>query len=256
MAGASELVETVVQGIERQDPAILGVLIAIIVGFITVLILIVKSRSQNKRQGVLLLGICDAGKTLIFSRLVHKGFKETYTSIKANSGEYAVPEKNKNLRVIDLPGHERIRGQLLDEFKSLARGIVFVVDSGTLQKEVKEVAEYLYMLLSDRTVSSNAPPILILCNKQDLTLSKGAKVIRKQLEKEMNTLRITRAAALQGVGDTANNNAYLGKRDKDFDFADLKPLKVDFAECSALGEGKSTDNPQMDDFYSWISNIA
>jgi len=251
-----QYVNIVQKGIENQDPLIIGVLVGVIVGLLTLIYLFVRSRSENKRQGILLLGICDSGKTLIFSRLVHNDFKETYTSIKANTGEYAIPEKNKNLKVVDLPGHERIRGQMLDEFKSLARGIVFVIDSGTLQKEVKEVAEYLYTLLSDRTIASNAPPILILCNKQDLTLSKGAKVIRNQLEKEMNTLRITRAAALQGVGDTGANNAFLGKQGKDFDFMDLKPLKVEFGECSALGEGKSTENPELSDLYTWINRVA
>ncbi|BFZ22846.1 hypothetical protein BsWGS_25885 [Bradybaena similaris] len=219
-------------------------------------VLIVKSRGKSKRHGVLLLGICDAGKTLIFSQLVYNKFKQTYTSIKVNSGDYEVTEKKKKLRIIDLPGHERLRGQLLEEYKSLARGLVFVIDSGSLQKEIKEVAEYLYTLLSDRSLSSNTPPILILCNKQDLTLAKGAKVIRSQLEKEMNTLRVTRTAALKGVGDTANNNTYLGKRDKDFDFSDVKPLKVEFAESSALGKGQSSQEPELGELYRWLARVA
>ncbi|CAG5116499.1 unnamed protein product [Candidula unifasciata] len=243
-------------GLESGDPTVLGIIIGIVVGILTLVLVIVRSRGKSKRHGVLLLGICDAGKTLIFSQLVHKAFKQTYTSIKINSGDYEVTEKKKKLRIIDLPGHERLRGQLLEEYKSLARGLVFVVDSGALQKEIKEVAEYLYTILSDRTVSSNTPPILILCNKQDLTLSKGAKVIRSQLEKEMNTLRVTRTAALKGVGDTANNNTYLGKRDKDFDFSDVKPLRVEFAECSALGRGQSSEGPDLGELYRWLARVA
>jgi len=255
MAQQNDLLQTVLTGIENQDPQIVGILVAIVVVFVTILLLL-RQRSQNKRQGILLLGICDSGKTLIFSRLIHQQFNTTFTSIKPNAADYSVSAKNKKLKIVDLPGHERIRGQLLDEFKSMARGIVFVVDSGTLQREIKEVAEYLYTLLSDKTIASNAPPILILCNKQDLTFSKGAKIIRKQLEKEMNTLRITRAAALQGTEDTGNNNSFLGKQDKDFDFADLKPLKVDFAECSALGESDNTDKAHLDDLYGWMTKVA
>ena len=43
----------------------------------------------------------------------------------------------------------------------------------------------LYNLLTDRVVSSNVPKVLIACNKHDLTLAKGSKVIQAQLEKEM-----------------------------------------------------------------------
>ena len=31
--------------------------------------LVLRSRSSNKRQGILLMGICDSGKTLMFSRV-------------------------------------------------------------------------------------------------------------------------------------------------------------------------------------------
>ncbi|KAH9495104.1 hypothetical protein Btru_018166 [Bulinus truncatus] len=185
----------------------------------------------------------------LYSQLTCKKFKMTYTSLKPNVGEFALSEKKKKIRVIDLPGYERQREIYFEEHKSSARGIVFVLDSATLQKEIKEVAGYLYTILSDRVISSNAPPLLILCNKQDLTFSKGANVIRSQLEKEMTTLRITRSAALKGVGDTANNNAFLGKRDKDFDFADVKPIKVEFVECSVL-------TPDMQQLYAWLNKVV
>nr|KAG5698995.1 hypothetical protein BaRGS_033508 [Batillaria attramentaria] len=144
---------------------------------------------------------------------------------------------------------------MMDEYKGLARGIIFVVDSGTVQKEIKEVAEYLYTILTDRTISQNAPPVLIACNKQDLTLCKGASVIKNMLEKEMNTLRVTRSAALQGIDNTANNNTYLGKRNKDFEFADLKPLRVEFAECSARGKSEASDG-DLKAVLEWMTRIV
>ena len=61
---------------------------------------------------------------------------------------------------------------------------------------------------------------------------------------------------MQGTEDTGNNNSFLGKQDKDFDFADLKPLKVDFAECSALGESDNTDKAHLDDLYGWMTKVA
>ncbi|GFS27935.1 signal recognition particle receptor subunit beta-like [Elysia marginata] len=257
MADMDAYLHQLQNGVKTRDPMILGILAAVVVGILTLFLIIIKTRGKNKRQGVLLLGVCDAGKTLIYSQLVNNNFKQTYTSVTSNSGEYVIAPKNKKLRVIDLPGHERLRLQMLDEHKGQARAVVFVVDSGTLQKDIKEVAEYLYTLLSDKTVSSNAPPVLVLCNKQDLTLAKGAKVVRSQLEKEINTLRITRAASLQSVGDSgSNNNSYLGRRDKDFSFSDLKPLRVDFAECSATGTDKANNSPKLEELHEWLCSVA
>lgn len=48
------------------------------------------------------------------------------------------------------------------------RAIVFVVDSVAFQREVKDVAEFLYQVLVDSTVLKNAPALLIACNKQGI----------------------------------------------------------------------------------------
>ncbi|XP_060586232.1 signal recognition particle receptor subunit beta-like [Ruditapes philippinarum] len=118
-------------------------------------------------------------------KLVYRKYKATFTSISANSGTYTIPDTGKTLRIIDLPGHERVRLQMMETHKDLTRAIMFVVDSSSVQKDIKDIAEYLYTVLSDSKISSICPPVLIVCNKQDLTFSKGAKVIQSQLEKEM-----------------------------------------------------------------------
>lgn len=46
------------------------------------------------------------------------------------------------LQVVDIPGHERVRQKYFDLYKGTARGIVFVVDSLTLSKDIRDVAEY------------------------------------------------------------------------------------------------------------------
>lgn len=86
---------------------------------------------------------------------------------------------------MDIPGHERLRGKFFDLHKNNAKGIVYVCDSLTLQKEVSDVAEFLYVILTDPVIFSIAPKILILCNKQDELLSKASSVIKSLLEKEM-----------------------------------------------------------------------
>jgi GTPase SAR1 family protein len=44
---------------------------------------------KTARKAVLLMGLSDAGKTLIYTQLLHHKFVRTHTSVKENSGEYA-----------------------------------------------------------------------------------------------------------------------------------------------------------------------
>lgn len=99
---------------------------------------------------------------------------------------------------------------------------MFVVDSAIFQKEVRDVAEFLYVLLTDTVICRNVPALLVACNKQgavkkspvtymlppclhfqpkpegvfrtvthwfisftDITMAKSAKLIQQQLEKEL-----------------------------------------------------------------------
>lgn len=61
-----------------------------------------------------------------------------------------------------------------------SRAIVFVVDSVAFQREVKDVAEFLYQVLVDSTVLKNAPALLIACNKQGTVgvLKVGVEVVQ------------------------------------------------------------------------------
>lgn len=89
------------------------------------------------------------------------------------------------LKLIDIPGHERLRDKFFENYKNVARGVVFVVDSSTLQQSIRDAAEYLYNILCDSTIANNCPKFLILCNKQDQSLAKGCNVIKSIFEKEL-----------------------------------------------------------------------
>ncbi|XP_010222117.1 PREDICTED: serotransferrin [Tinamus guttatus] len=209
------------------------------------------------RRAVLLLGLCDAGKTLLFARLLAGRYRDTQTSITDSSGAYRVSsDKGANVTLIDLPGHESLRLQFLERFKAAARALVFVVDSVAFQREVKDVAEFLYQVLVDSTVLKNAPALLIACNKQDVTMAKSAKLIQQQLEKELNTLRVTRSAAPTSLdGPAAGGPAQLGKKGKDFDFSQL-PMKVEFVECSARGSKGEDGDADLEALEKWLAKIA
>ncbi|THD20894.1 Signal recognition particle receptor B subunit 159 [Fasciola hepatica] len=158
----------------------------------------------------------------------------------------------KVLSVVDIPGHEKIRYESLEKYKSNTRGFVFVVDSKNIQTELKDVAEFvaiiylnnlktglfrfLYNILTDPRVSHSGNRILIACNKQDSSSAKGCSVVRSLLEKELNTLTITRIGALAGLEQGTNvKPVTLTKPGINFTFASSR-LPVDFVECSAVSD--------------------
>merc|ERR1739838_198590 len=228
--------ESLRQELEEQDPVfIVAIIVALAAVIITFVFLKYFLSSKTVRSAVLLVGLCDSGKTLLFSRLLSGNFKRTQTSITDSSAPYkAKNDRGSIWTLIDLPGHDSLRPQYLEKFKSAARAIVFVVDSAIFQKEVRDVAEFLYSLLTDTVISRNAPTLIVACNKQDITMAKSAKLIQQQLEKEMNTLRVTRSAALSSQDGSVGGSVHLGKKGKDFEFNQL-PMKVEFLECSARG---------------------
>ncbi|VDN10846.1 unnamed protein product [Dibothriocephalus latus] len=64
-------------------------------------------------------------------------------------------------------------------------GVIFVIDSVSIQKSLKDVAEYLYNLLADAVLAKGRVPFLIVCNKQDLPNAKDIIAVEKLLEDEM-----------------------------------------------------------------------
>ncbi|XP_041119514.1 signal recognition particle receptor subunit beta-like [Polyodon spathula] len=249
--------DSIQKELQAQDPAVLGVLVALVVVILSIIFVKIVWRGKPTRRAVLLVGLCDSGKTLIFSRLLSGKFKKTQTSITDSSAIYSVKsEKGRGLTLVDLPGHESLRPQFMERFKSAARAVVFVVDSAVFQKEVRDVAEFLYSLLTDAEIVKNASALVVTCNKQDIAMAKSAKVIQQQLEKELNTLRVTRSAALNTQdGSAAGGIVHLGKKGKDFEFSQL-PMKVEFVECSAKGykgEDGEADIEQLEKCLARIS---
>ncbi|XP_055310583.1 signal recognition particle receptor subunit beta [Sitodiplosis mosellana] len=205
------------------------VYIALFVVLISIVLFFLWKKKSQKRTDLLLTGLCESGKTLLFSQLVHNTASETFTSIAENVGEYVAEGSGKSLRVIDIPGHERLRGRFFDQYKNTAKGIVFLVDSVTVQKDIRDVADYLYTVLADPSVAF--VPVLITCNKQDETFAKGSSVVKPLLEKELNLVRNTRQNQLQSVDNSTSDVVFLGKQGKDFEFVHLSQ-SVEVIECS------------------------
>ncbi|XP_011697162.1 PREDICTED: signal recognition particle receptor subunit beta [Wasmannia auropunctata] len=207
-------------------------------------------KRKSAGHSILLTGLSDGGKTVIYARLVGSKFVKTYTSVKENVGNIMV--NNSSLRIVDIPGDERLRGKYFDKYKSSVKGLVYVIDSVTIQKEIRDVAEYLYNLLSDSDIQKNVP-VLILCNKQDQTMAKGCAVIKTLLEKELNLLRMTKTSQLEAT-DASSNNVFLGKQGQHFEFSHLDS-RIDFAESYVFNKDPeaSVDTEELD---KWLRRIA
>lgn len=160
--------------------------------------------------------------------------------------------KNTSMKIVDIPGHERLRYKFFDKFKGSAKGVIYVIDSVTLQKDIRDAAEFLYNILSDSVMQKNIP-VLILCNKQDQTMAKGCTVVKTLLEKEMNLLRLTKTNQLEAT-DATSINVFLGRQGKDFEFSHLDTT-VEFGESSAYNKDPETA-AELEALNVWLNKIA
>uniref|UniRef100_A0A182PHS7 Signal recognition particle receptor subunit beta n=1 Tax=Anopheles epiroticus TaxID=199890 RepID=A0A182PHS7_9DIPT len=209
------------------------VLIALAVVLLTFVVLFLWKRKKTVRSAVLLTGLCDSGKTYLFTHLCLGGGRETFTSIKENVGNLET-KKGRQLKIVDVPGHERLRGKFFDEYKNIAKAIVYMIDSVTVQKDIRDVADFLYTILADKATTKI--PVVVLCNKQDETLAKTETAIKSMLEKEINIVRQTRKSQLQSVDNSSTSETFLGKSaNVDFEFDQLGQ-RIRFLPCSAIEE--------------------
>ena len=235
----------------------LTVLIAFLVVFTTIVILWwAKNRHRSIRRGecLLLCGPANSGKTLLFMRLTMNFVKRTVTSAAINRGflTLASPSSDrptKKIEVIDIPGNLRIRQREFKANKSLAKAIVFVMNSGAINEEKKDVSDYLYDILRDRTFRQQRLSLLVFCNNQDgNNSSETITSIRRLLENELTMKRRTRAASVAVHQGKADNSDDIGRSGKDtFEFDDVKDIQIEFVDGSALGVERKPFAEQYDD---------
>ncbi|KAF9197478.1 hypothetical protein BGZ49_002056 [Haplosporangium sp. Z 27] len=202
---------------------------------------------RNSKNSILLTGLPFAGKTATYYLITHNKAVETVTSIKENETDIALIEGQKPIHLVDIPGHERLRFKF-SEFMPIARAVVFVVDSSTVSRQTRLLAEYLYDILADKFAQNEKIPILIACNKSDLLTSFKKERIQNLLEGEINKLRQTRTAALDTQDSEGNENVFLGFEGKDFSFQDLEN-DVEFIECSV-------ENKDIENVKEWIASVS
>ncbi|KAI8977910.1 signal recognition particle receptor, beta subunit [Pilobolus umbonatus] len=172
--------------------------------------------------------------------------------MKENDGQITIGTKNYEL--VDMPGHERIRSRYTD-FLPVTRSIVFVLDSTSLNRQIRSVAEYLYDILANSRVQKQRIPVLIACNKSDMITALPVDKIQLMLESEIrpinkqvyssNRLRATRTARVeQQASEGDEEEAYLGYEGEDFKFQHLDN-RVEFGQCSV-------EKDKLEEIKDWI----
>lgn len=140
-----------------------------------------------------------------------------------------------------------------EDIRDKTRAIVFLIDSHQVTTNLRDVADYLFSIMTDKLVRSRRIPFLIACNKQDKPKSKAAKVIKSLLEKELSAVRETRLAALDSTdGERDEGYETLGSMDKEFTFDDIRN-RIDFVDCTALTD--DTTPAQLESVTDWLSKI-
>lgn len=225
-------------GVSNNVAQVLAWLTILVVAYMALQVLqgLTKSALQKRRtrgQLALLLGQCGAGKTSIFFRLRDGEEVQTVSSLKPLKDTFQLrPQEDAEtfgpIEVVDYPGHQRLRGKVAEILKD-ARCILYVVDSEDKQR-LKDVAENLYEILTHPDILELHTPILLACNKVDLATARPDKFILDEIDREMEQMRLSRAATLEGQDQA---DSYLGIEGEKFKLLEHSPCPIQTCRISA-----------------------
>jgi signal recognition particle receptor subunit beta len=174
-----------------------------------------------------------SGKTSLFYKLSEDAVVGTVTSTAANVADISIPAGN--FRLLDYPGHPRLRPELLQSLRrSPARVAVLVVD-GADRGRVKEAAEILSDLFYAEFFRA---PVVIAVSKSDAANFRSPGVVAAELEREVDAIRSAREADGLFLGVSGENfklakHAPVPVRLCAFALADLKALHVALSKALA-----------------------
>merc|ERR1719473_2170117 len=119
--------------------------------------------------------------------------------------------------------------------------MIYMVDSEDKQK-LKDAAEHLYEILTSQEVIELHIPILLACNKSDLSSARTEKFIVEEIEREMEQMRTSRGATLEGQDQA---DSYLGIDGEKFKLLEHAPCPIQTCRVSAK-------KPQLEPLYDFL----
>lgn len=203
-----------------------------------------KSRRQ-RGQLLFLMGQCGAGKTALYYQLKEQTEVKLVSSLAANRDKMRIKVGDTEeylgpIETVDYPGHLRFRGKQTELMKD-ARCIIYLVDSEDKQR-LKDVAEHLYEILTSQDVIDLHIPILLACNKSDLSSARTEKFIVEEIEREMEQMRVSRGATLEGQDQA---DSYLGIDGEKFKLVEHSPCPIEICRISAK-------KPSLEPVYDFL----
>eukprot|EP01056_Protomagalhaensia_sp_Gyna25_P003795 Protomagalhaensia_sp_Gyna_25__3794@NODE_340_length_3816_cov_13_376489_g266_i0_p2_GENE_NODE_340_length_3816_cov_13_376489_g266_i0NODE_340_length_3816_cov_13_376489_g266_i0_p2_ORF_typecomplete_len276_score30_19SRPRB/PF09439_10/2e26Arf/PF00025_21/9_2e13FeoB_N/PF02421_18/0_00032Gtr1_RagA/PF04670_12/0_00048MMR_HSR1/PF01926_23/0_003AAA_22/PF13401_6/0_077AAA_22/PF13401_6/4_7e02Ras/PF00071_22/0_023Roc/PF08477_13/0_075_NODE_340_length_3816_cov_13_376489_g266_i05401367 len=187
----------------------MGILLLFIAGCVGVSVLLflqyhlyATTWKTDKSKKILLLGLPNAGKTLVWQRLTSdKPPKPTVTSLEPNEGQF-VPDCGgsdvltpaerldmfRKVAIRDLPGRLDRQHRVISEELNSAAGLVFIIDSCN-QESARSSASFLFQVLASTAYQSHPLPVCIFFNKQGFPGARHRNLLREEVEREIENLK-------------------------------------------------------------------
>mmetsp|Transcript_16779 Transcript_16779/g.48865 ORF Transcript_16779/g.48865 Transcript_16779/m.48865 type:complete len:187 (-) Transcript_16779:402-962(-) len=155
----------------------------------------------NKEADIILIGLDNAGKTTLLSRLANDAFEMFPPTERPRKDEFQVA--GVRFRAWDLGGHEAVR-QVWDDFLPTTGGVVFVVDAADADR-LQECEDELSALALDTQLYG--VPMAVLFNKSDLPFALSDEELFTALEwtavaQREGPTQAFRTSVLNGTGYT------------------------------------------------------
>jgi len=162
---------------------------------------------------------------------------------------------------VDLPGHPRLRNQILEHLAD-TKVIGFVVDASTVSRNGPAVAEHLHLVLHTLTSlppSQHQPSLLIIAHKSDLLKTTtsaqsnaGALAINRVktiLERELEKRRASQTGGIniEGLGEEGERSDMGGLECGEKEGSSFKFDEWEGGEISFLGTSLAITSPGSDE---------
>nr|CAG4717908.1 unnamed protein product [Naegleria fowleri] len=215
-----------------------------------------KTVGLRRGNALMVIGLSDSGKTCLFYKLKDGKVVNTHTSVKENYGKFVpkliqgIPEKE--IEVVDIPGHSRVRQQLINQYLPITKKIVYVLDASDFNASTN--AEFLYDILTNRKLIDQYKPasFTIICNKADIAFY-VKNHMKRELERELTTIHNTKKHQHQSIDEDVNIAPYPLMESKEFSFENwsaFRNIPINFEFCSVTKEKDETFIKMMENVVS------
>lgn len=176
-----------------------------------------KSSIKNREPTFVIAGPSNSGKTCFYNLLTSGKFRTTVMSQESSVTHSFKMQGSPAVRLMEFPGHLKLRGKLLNELKNSTniKGLVYMIDSTVDPKELTKTAEFLFQILQLTEREKNGVDILLACNKSDSFAARQPSKIKSVLEKEIERIIQRKRNSLDTVSGSLDGGRDAGQAGDD-----------------------------------------